>query len=156
MENDGRRPKSRSQSASEDFTFLDPEQGDGEEGVKVLKLSEALKKVVAAGLGAAFMTEEHIRAQLSEVKLPKEVLNMLLTNASKSKEELVKRIGNEAVKMISKIDFVKEASRFVEEHKFRVQAEIEVIKKDGASSHSEQEASRGESESKNFSPPRQS
>ncbi|MBK8203040.1 MAG: hypothetical protein IPK68_12215 [Bdellovibrionales bacterium] len=43
---------------------------------------------------------------------------------------MLNRVGNEVVKIISKIDFVNEASRFVEEHKFRVSAEVEVIKKD--------------------------
>lgn len=92
-------------------------------------LAETLRKVVSVGLGAAFMTEEHIRTYLSELKLPKEVLQTLLAGANKSKEELVSRVSQEMVKILSKIDFVKEASRFVEEHKFRIQADIEVIKK---------------------------
>lgn len=93
-------------------------------------LGDALKKLVSAGIGAAFMTEESIRTYLNEVRLPKEVLNMIVQGAGKSKEELLNRVGNEVVKIISKIDFVSEASRFVEEHKFRVSAEVEVIKKD--------------------------
>ena len=94
-----------------------------------LSIGEAVKKIVTAGIGAAFMTEESIRAYLAELKLPKEMLNMVLQSATKSKEELVNRVGNELVKMAHKIDFVKEASRFVEEHKFRVNAEIEVVKR---------------------------
>src|SRR5690606_121348 len=94
------------------------------------KWGETLKKLVSAGLGAAFMTEEHIRAYLGEVKLPKDVLTMVLQGANKSKEDLLNRIGTETMRLISKIDFVKEASRFVEEHKFKVTAEIEVLKKD--------------------------
>ena len=39
-------------------------------------------------------------------------------------------VTNEVVNVIKKIDFVKEAARFVEEHKFRVTAEIEVLKRD--------------------------
>lgn len=92
-------------------------------------LSDTLRKVITAGIGAAFMTEEHIRSYVSELKLPKEALNLLLQGASKSKEELMNRVGNEFIKIISKIDFVKEASRFVEEHKFKVTAEIEVLRK---------------------------
>jgi len=98
-----------------------------------IRLGEALKKVLTAGLGAAFMTEESIRNYLGELKLPKDVLNGLLQNASRSKEELMSRVGNEVTRMISKIDFVKEASRFVEEHKFKVQAEVEVVKKESSS-----------------------
>lgn len=88
--------------------------------------------MISAGIGAAFMTEESIRSYLAEVRLPKDVMNLLLQSASKSKEELLDRVGNEVVRIISKIDFVDEASRFVEEHKFRISAEVEVIKKEKA------------------------
>lgn len=99
------------------------------------KLSELLKKLVGAGIGAAFMTEEHIRNYIGDMKLPKEAVSFLLQGAAKSKEELVHRVGTEVIKIINRIDFVKEASRFVEEHKFKVSAEIEVIKKvDGSKS----------------------
>ncbi len=89
-----------------------------------------VRKLATAGLSAAFMTEESIRSFVSELKLPKESLNILLQGAAKSKEELTQRVGNELVKMISRIDFVKEASRFANDHKFKVTAEIEVIRKD--------------------------
>lgn len=95
-----------------------------------IKISEAIKKLITTGVGAAFMTEESVRNYLGELKLPKEVLNLILQGASKSKDELMERVGNEMLKVISKIDFVKEASKFAEEHKFKVSAEIEVIKKD--------------------------
>lgn len=93
------------------------------------KVSDLLKKLVSAGIGAAFMTEEHIRTYLSEIKLPKEMMNFLLQGASKSKEELMNRVGSEVIKIINRIDFVTEASRFVEEHKFKITAEIDVVKK---------------------------
>lgn len=93
------------------------------------KSFDLLKKLISAGVGAAFMTEESIRTYLSELKLPKEVLNLLLQGAQKSKDELMDRVGNEVIKIVRKIDFVHEASRFVEEHKFRISAEIDVVKK---------------------------
>jgi hypothetical protein len=93
-------------------------------------MSDTLKKLFTAGVSAAFMTEESIRSFVSEMKLPKETLNLLLQGAAKSKEELMNRVSREVIGIISKIDFVKEASRFAEEHKFKITAEIEVIKKD--------------------------
>jgi hypothetical protein len=100
---------------------------DGEDGFP--KIGDIIKRVMSVGLGAAFMTEESIRSALGDIKLPKEVLTTILQGASRSKEEFLNRIGNETIKLISKIDFVKEASRFVEEHKFHINAEIEVVKK---------------------------
>lgn len=93
-----------------------------------LSIAEIAKKVVAVGVGAAFLTEESIRSALGEVKLPKEILNSLLQNASKTKEVIADQVTKEIVKIISKIDIVKEASRFVEEHKFTI--EIDIKKKE--------------------------
>lgn len=93
------------------------------------KWGEVLRKVMSVGLGAAFMTEESVRSALGGINLPKEVLNGILQGANRSKEEFLNKVGNETIKLLSKIDFVKEASRFVEEHKFRINAEIEVVRK---------------------------
>lgn len=105
-------------------------KNDDDPSAESFKVGDALKKLLAAGVGAAFMTEESIRTFVGEMKLPKETLNLLLTGASKSKEELTNRVGKEISLIISKIDFVKEVSRFVEEHKFKINAEVEVIKRD--------------------------
>ncbi len=99
--------------------------------------AEVVKRVMSVGLGAAFMTEESIRNTLGDIKLPKEVLTSILQGASRSKEDFLNKIGNETIKLISKIDFVKEASRFVEEHKFHIVADIEVVKK--SNTHREDE-----------------
>jgi hypothetical protein len=98
------------------------------------KWGEVLRKVMSVGLGAAFMTEESVRSALGGLNLPKEVLAGILQGANKSKEEFLNKVGNETIKLLSKIDFVKEASRFVEEHKFKINAEIEVVKKSSGDS----------------------
>src|SRR5579871_6146584 len=94
------------------------------------RLGDALKKVLAAGVSAAFMTEESLRSYLGEAKLPKDILNLLLQSATKTKDEIATRVTNEMVNIIHKIDFVREASRFAEEHKFKISAEVEIVRKD--------------------------
>lgn len=93
-------------------------------------LSDALKKVFTVGVSAAFLTEESIRNYLGEMKLPKEVLQTLLQSASKSKDEITQRMSKELVAMIQKIDLVKEFSKFAETHKFKISAEVEILKKE--------------------------
>lgn len=93
------------------------------------KLTEALKKVFAVGVTAAFMTEESVRAYLSDLKLPKEILNLLLQGASKTKEEIANRVSNELVSIVHKVDLVKEFARFAEDHKFKITAEVEILKR---------------------------
>jgi hypothetical protein len=95
-------------------------------------LSDTLKKVFTAGVSAAFLTEESIRGYLGEMKLPKEVLQVLLQSASKSKDEITQRMTKEIVGMIQKIDLVSEFSKFAENHKFKISAEVEILKKPAA------------------------
>lgn len=93
------------------------------------KIGETLKKVFTTGVSAAFMTEESIRAYLSEIKLPKEVLSVLIQGANKSKDDITARVSKEIIGMVQKIDWVKEMSRFAENHKFKITTEIEISKK---------------------------
>lgn len=93
-------------------------------------IGEAVKKLFTAGVSAAFMTEESVRGYLADLKLPKEILNLIVASAAKSKEELTNRVSKEIIGMVQKIDFVKEASRFAETHRFKITAEIEIQKKD--------------------------
>ena len=110
---------------------------DGKDEGAARSSFDLVKKLISAGVGAAFMTEESIRSYLGELKLPKDVLGTLLQGAQKSKDELMDRVGNEIIKIVQKIDFVREASRFVEEHKFRITAEVDVVKKERKDSHVE-------------------
>lgn len=112
----------------------DPRNANTDFDDSLPKWGEVLKKVMSVGLGAAFMTEESVRSALGGLNLPKEVLTTILQGANRSKEDFLNKIGNETIKLLSKIDFVKEASRFVEEHKFRINAEIEVVKKENGES----------------------
>lgn len=109
--------------------MVDDSQDSKKENFKEGLLGETLKKVFTAGVSAAFMTEESVRAYLAELKLPKEILNLLLQQASKSKDEMTQRVTKEIVAMVQKVDFAKEASRFAQEHKFKITAEIEITKK---------------------------
>lgn len=101
-----------------------------DDGDSKVSMGETLKKVFSAGVSAAFMTEENVRSYLAELKLPKEILNVVLQSAAKSKDEITGRVSKEIIGILSKIDWVKEASRFAENHKFRISAEIDIIKKD--------------------------
>lgn len=92
-------------------------------------VGDTLKKVLSVGVSAAFMTEESIRAYIGDLKLPKEMLNMLLQSANKGKDEITQRVSKEIIGIVSKIDWVKEFARFAENHKFKIQAEIDIVKK---------------------------
>ena len=125
------RSSSETSSASSEGSGENLSGSGGGAGV-----ADTLKKLFTAGVSAAFMTEESVRGFVSELKLPKETINLVLQGASKSKEQLMDRVGREIVSILSKIDVVKEASRFVEDHKFKITAEIEFTRKHPTSGES--------------------
>src|SRR4051794_3994467 len=54
-----------------------------------------VKKVAVAGLGALFMTEEGIRSLAGQLKLPKEVLGFIVSQAEKTKDEVGRVVSEE-------------------------------------------------------------
>ena len=98
---------------------------------------ETLKKVFTTGVSAAFMTEESIRSYLQELKLPKEILNILIQSANKSKDELTQRVSKEISQIFNKIDWVSEMAKFAESHKFKISAEIDIVKKESKASETD-------------------
>ncbi len=108
----------------------DADEEPGEERAAKGGLGDTLKRLFAVGTAAAFMTEESLRQSLGEMKLPANLIQTILSGASKSKEDLMGKVGTEITKLVSKIDLVKEASKFMETHKFKITAEIEVKRKD--------------------------
>ena len=65
--------------------------GDGQRG----PLVELMRKVAFAGLGALFMTEEGIRSLAGQLKLPKEALGFVLSQAERTKDEVGRVISEE-------------------------------------------------------------
>ena len=107
----------------------DDKRDDRKDDRTGIGLTDTVKKLFTAGVSAAFMTEESVRQYLAELKLPKEILNLVIQGANRSKEEITQRVSKEAIGIIQKIDFVKEFSRFAETHKFHLTMDIEIIKR---------------------------
>lgn len=88
--------------------------GSDESLTKSEKFSDALKKIISAG---------------SPTDISKELIGTVLGQALKAKDEVSLKVTNEMIALVRKIDFVKEISKFAENHKFKVTAEIEITKK---------------------------
>ena len=81
-------------------------------------LGEAIKKIISSG---------------SPSEISKEILTTVMGQALKAKDDITLKVSNEMIALVQKIDFVKEFSKFTESHKFKVTAEIEILKKDNPS-----------------------
>jgi hypothetical protein len=64
---------------------------------------ELMRKFAFAGLGALFMTEEGIRSLAGQLKLPKEALGFVLSQAERTKDE-VGRVLSEEVRRFLRSD----------------------------------------------------
>lgn len=90
-------------------------KSEEQSATKTEKISDAIKKIMGAG---------------SPADISKELIGTVLGQALKAKDDITLKVSNEMIALVHKIDFVKEFSKFAENHKFKVTAEIEILKKD--------------------------
>ncbi|HLT22240.1 MAG TPA: hypothetical protein VKZ84_02315 [Bacteriovoracaceae bacterium] len=93
------------------------------------KIGDLLKKALATGVSAAFMTEEGVRNLLKDVPLPKDMVSGLLENAKNTKTEFVSSVKNELKSYLEKIDLSREIDKIAEKYDFEVKATIRLKKK---------------------------
>ncbi|MFZ3229173.1 MAG: hypothetical protein WA160_03125 [Pseudobdellovibrio sp.] len=85
---------------------------------EINKISDTIKKIISSG---------------SPTEISKELLGTVLAQALKAKDDISSKVTNEMIALVRKIDFVHEFSKFAQNHKFKVTAEIEILKKDSSS-----------------------
>ena len=61
--------------------------------------------------------------------ISKDFLSTALGQVNKTKDDISAKVTSEMISLIRKIDFIKEFSKFAEDHKFKISAEVEIIKK---------------------------
>ena len=97
-------------------------------------ISEAIKKVVSIGVGAAFLTEDAVKNMLGDLPLPKDIVSGLVNNAKGAKEDLTKGVREEIRKYLTKMDVEKLVDYVAENYDVEVNATFKFNKKEGASS----------------------
>lgn len=89
---------------------------------------DAIKKLLVTGLGAIFMSEEGILKMLSDLKLPRDAKNYLLTAAQKRKEDLTRVISNELKNFLQHINLHEELRKALDGMSLDVAATIHIKK----------------------------
>lgn len=79
------------------------------------KITDTIRKIISSG---------------SPTEISKELLTTVVGQVLKTKDDITLKATNEMITLIRKIDFVNEFSKFAENHKFKVSAEIEILKKE--------------------------
>ncbi len=112
------------------------------------KAAEMAKKVLTVGVGALFLTEESLRGLVSDFKLPKELLTVVLDSAQKMKGEFIQSLSSDLMKhLMSRVDVAKLAEDLLQKHEVQVQLTLNFKPKTTSASDSiSTEPLRGSSE----------
>lgn len=97
------------------------------------KITDAIKKIFTAGVSGALLSEDLLKTYLSDLKLPKDLLQIIIQGAQKSKEDLTAKVSRELIQVLNKVDWVEASSKFLETHKVSLKMEIEFSKKNSSS-----------------------
>ncbi len=85
------------------------------------------RRILTLGLGAYFLTEDTVRRYVKDAKIPRNIAQGIVANASKGKDELYGFVARELSKFLEQMDLQAELDRFVRSHKVRINAEIEFV-----------------------------
>jgi hypothetical protein len=105
----------------------DPLLGDaGREG-RAGFVPEFVRKVAVAGLGALFMTEDGIRSLSGQLKLPKEVLGLILSQAEKTKGDIGRVVSEELRRFLQSEKLREEFLKLLSGMTVEVTAQIRLV-----------------------------
>ncbi len=100
-----------------------PPDEDGRRGF----VPEFVRRMAAASVGAVVMSEESIRKLASQLKLPKEVLGLLLTQAEKTKEDIGRIVIEEVRKFLQSDRMRDEFLKMIAGMTIEVRAEVKLV-----------------------------
>jgi len=101
----------------------EPETGEAKLGF----VPELVRKVAVAGLGALFMTEEGIRNLAGQLKLPKEVLGFIVSQADRTKDELGRMFSEEVRRFLQSDRFREEFAKLLSGTAIEIKAEVRLV-----------------------------
>ncbi len=113
--------------STDEFPPEDPldgsEPGDEKKGF----VPDFVRRMAWAGLGAVFMSEEGVRRLAGQLKLPKEALGFLLTQAEKSKDEIGRVVSDEVRKLLQSERLRDELLKMIAGMTIEVRAEVKLV-----------------------------
>jgi hypothetical protein len=88
---------------------------------------ELVRRVAVAGLGAVFMTEEGIRTLAGQLKLPKELLGFVLSQAEKTKEDIGRVISEELRRFLQSERLREELLQLLAGMTWEIKAQVRLV-----------------------------
>lgn len=90
-------------------------------------VADFVRKAAVAGLGAVFMTEEGIRSLAGQMKLPKEVLGAILSQAEKTKGDLGRIVTEEVRRFLQSDKLRDEFLKMIAGMTVEIRAEVKLV-----------------------------
>jgi hypothetical protein len=100
--------------------------GDEADGGLRGRATDFMKKALVAGVGALFLTEEGIRNLMGELKLPKELIGTLLAQADRTKQDVVRILGDELRRFFESAQLHQEILKMLTNVTIEVKTEIKL------------------------------
>ncbi|HME91264.1 MAG TPA: hypothetical protein VKE49_07560 [Myxococcaceae bacterium] len=111
--------------------FTGPDDAPEEREAKPGFVPELVKRMAVAGLGAIFMTEEGIRNLAGQLKLPKEVLAFILSQAEKTKDELARIVSEELRRFLQSEKLREEFVKLLAGMTMEINAQVRLVPSEG-------------------------
>lgn len=115
-------------------------EGEAQGGGRGL-IPDGVRKVILAGVGALFMTEESARRLARDWKLPKEVIGFIGQQAQSAKDEVLRVLAEEIRHFLESEAVRGELTRALETMALEVKAEIRLKPVEGGAPRAEVKAS---------------
>ncbi len=93
-------------------------------------IGDLAKKALMSGIGAVFTSEEALKSQLGDMKLPKEAMGYVAAQADKTKKEIVNAISAQTREFLGKLEMDKVLSRVLSGTTIEIQTRIRILPKD--------------------------
>lgn len=112
---------------------LDDDAPEGHErgGFTAKVLGDMARKALMTGIGAVFMSEEALRGQLAEMKLPKEAMGYVVNQADKTKREIIEVVGREARNFFGRLEVDKVVGKLLVGTTIEINTKIRILPKEG-------------------------
>jgi hypothetical protein len=89
------------------------------------------KRALMSGLGAVLTTEESLKSSLQDMKLPKEAMNYLVSQADRTKREIIEVVARETRTFLSHMEIEQMLGRALTGTTIEISTRIRILPKDG-------------------------
>ena len=90
-------------------------------------IPDLFRRAVMTGIGSVLMTEEGIRSALAEMKMPREAVNYVVSQAERTKRDLIVTLARELRTFLDGLELQELISKSLQGKQFEIRTTIRVV-----------------------------